>query len=280
LTRVEHVEEYGIADVDRDMRIERFIEKPSAKEAPSHFANAGIYLFSPEVRNIARGDDIARIVDERKRLDFGFDFLPYFVNKGYPVYGYELKTWHDVGTPERYLAAMLDILHGKVDIRIREERIFPDRNVWVQGYSEESIKRRDEIIRKCKDNRLAIEEAALIGRHTRIGDNTRICDSNIDNFCIIGSDVNIEKSAIMDAARIGDFASISDSIIGRKVIVDSTLERPIKIESTSVIGKAVHIREGCRIVNSRINPGLTVPPNATYVDKFLQSYEDIVQLSS
>jgi NDP-sugar pyrophosphorylase family protein len=279
LTRVKRVEEYGIADLDNEMRIKSFIEKPSAEEAPSHYANAGIYLFSPEVRKIASSEEIANIMQEKKRLDFGFDFIPYLVNKGYPVYGYELKTWHDVGTPERYLAAMLDTLQGKIDIRIREERIFDDRNVWVQGYSEESISRRDEIIRKCREKRLAIEQAALIGRHTRIGDNTKICNSNVDNFCIVGNEVEIDNSAVMDAARIGDFAVISNSIIGRKVTVESTLEHPTKIESTSVIGNAVHIREGCQIINSRINPGLKIPPNMTYIDKFLQNYEDVVQLA-
>jgi NDP-sugar pyrophosphorylase family protein len=51
LTRVEKVEEYGIAELDKDLRIES-VEKPPAERAPSNFANAGIYLFSPEVRKI------------------------------------------------------------------------------------------------------------------------------------------------------------------------------------------------------------------------------------
>ena len=47
LTTVEKVEEYGIAELDKDTRIKRFIEKPTAKMAPSNLANAGIYLLSP-----------------------------------------------------------------------------------------------------------------------------------------------------------------------------------------------------------------------------------------
>jgi NDP-sugar pyrophosphorylase family protein len=280
LARVANVEGYGIAELDKDMRIKRFIEKPSADKAPGNFANAGIYLLSPEVREIVESEAVRRIMEERNRLDFGFDLIPYLVENGFPVYGYELETWYDVGTPENYLKAMLDVLHGKLNIRIREERILPNRNVWVQGYSENSIKRREDIIRKYRENRLSIEGSALIGRHSRIGDYSIISDSNVDNFCILGEHARIERSAIMDAAKIGDYASISDSILGRKVVVESNPELPTIIESTSVVGDDVTIKEGCRLVRTKINPGLTIPRGMVYVDKFLQDYEDVVQLGT
>ena len=150
LTKVKEVEEYGIAELNKDLKIKRFVEKPSAEKAPSNLANAGIYLLSPEVRRIIESEEVKKIMEERRRLDFGFDFIPYLVDKGFPVYGYELKVWYDVGTPENYLKAMHDFLHGKLNIRVSEERILPNRNVWVQGYSEESVKRREEIVRKYK----------------------------------------------------------------------------------------------------------------------------------
>ncbi len=280
LSRVDRVEEYGVAELDNNMRINRFVEKPKADEAPSNLANAGIYLLSPEVRDVVESRDISRIIKERNRLDFGFDLIPFLVDNGYPVYGYELDVWHDVGSPERYLDAMQAVLHGALDIRILEERIYPQRNIWVQGYSEESNKRREEIVKKYTDGRLSIEGAALIGRHTSIGNHSRILNSNIDNFCILGDYVTIEKSAIMDAARIGDYAHVSDSIVGRKVLINSTADSRTSIERNSVIGNGVTIRKGCTIIGTRINPGLTIPPGMTYVNKFLQTYEDVVEQAS
>jgi len=280
LTRVEKVEEYGIAELDKDLRIRRFIEKPPAERAPSNLANAGIYILSPEVRKTVEDEEVKKIMEERRRLDFGFDLIPYLVDKGFPVYGYELKVWYDVGSPESYLKAMHDVLYGKLNIRILEERILPNRNVWVQGFSEESIKRREEIVRKYKENRLSLDGAVLIGRHTRIDDYSRISDSNVDNFCILGEHVHVERSAIMDAAKIGDYAHLSDSILGRKVVVESTRENPTYIESTSVIGNAVHISKGCRLIKTKVDPGLKIPPCMIYNDKFLQNYEDVVKLAS
>jgi NDP-sugar pyrophosphorylase family protein len=280
LTKVKNVEEYGIAELDNDLKIKRFVEKPSKEKAPSNFANAGIYLLSPEARKIVESEDVKKITEERRRLDFGFDFIPYLVDKGFPVYGYELKVWYDVGSPESYLKAMYDFLHGKSDIRLLEERILPNRNVWVQGYSEESVKRREDIVRKYKENKLCIDGAALIGRHTRIGDYSKISDSSIDNFCILGEHVNVEGSTIMDAAKIGDYANLSDSILGRKVVVESSRENPTRIESTSVIGNAVYIRKGCRLIRTKVNPSLTIPPGMVYKNAFLQNYEDVVKLAS
>ncbi|MEM3078269.1 MAG: NDP-sugar synthase, partial [Nitrososphaerales archaeon] len=103
-------------------------EKPSPEKAPSNYINAGIYLLSPEIRKEVESEEVTKIRELRKRLDFGYDLIPYLVDKGLPVYGYELKTWYDLGTPESYLKAMKDVLYGVLDIRVAEERLFPARN--------------------------------------------------------------------------------------------------------------------------------------------------------
>jgi NDP-sugar pyrophosphorylase family protein len=280
LTKVEKVEQYGIAELSDNQRIKRFVEKPSSEKAPSNLANAGIYLLSPKVRQIVQNDEVKKITQKNGRLDFGFDLIPYLVDMGYRVFGYEINEWFDIGNPECYIKAMHDLLYGKLNIGITEKRILPNRNIWIQGYSEESIRRRKETIRKYRDKKLILEGAALIGRHTRIGDYSRISDSNIDNFCIIGDYSNIESSAIMDAAKIGNYTNISNSILGRKVVVESSDENVTSIESMSVVGNAVHVREGCRLINTKVNPGLTIPPGMVYKDKFLQNYEDIAMLAS
>ena len=57
-------------------------------------------------------------------------------------------------------------------------------------------------------------------------------------------------------------------------------KNPTFIESTSVIGNYVHIRKGCKLVRTKVNPGLTLPPGMTYRDKFLQNYTDVAELAS
>ena len=91
LREVDNVEGLGIADIDKDGRIQRFVEKPLPKDAPSNLANTGLYMISPEVRKIFKEKGVQQILKEKNRLDFGYDFIPYVISTGRPVYGYTLK---------------------------------------------------------------------------------------------------------------------------------------------------------------------------------------------
>ncbi len=256
LREVENVEGLGIADIDKNMRIARFIEKPSPKEAPSNLANTGLYMVSPEIRKIFKEEGVKKIVKERHRLDFGYDFIPYVIQTGRPVYGYTLKgRWYDVGTPINYLEAMKDMLNGRFSsLKDFDGRISEDKRIWVQGESAESIKRRREIIRKIKKGKIEIEGAVLIGRHCQISDGARIVDSCIDNYTKIGKGVVIENSAVMDRAIIEEKAEIKESIIGRHSTIFSSQKKQTRINSFSVIADDVTIAEGCKLTGTRVYP--------------------------
>ncbi len=256
LREVENVEGYGIADINKNMRIARFVEKPLPKEAPSNLANTGLYMVSPEIRKIFKEKGVKEIIKERHRLDFGYDFIPYLIKTGRPVYGYTLKgSWYDVGTPERYLEAMRDMLNGRFSsLTDFGGRIDEETRVWVQGESVESMKRRKEIIRKIKQGKIEVKGSVLIGRHCKIGNNVRIVNSCIDNYTKISNGVTIVNSAIMDRVIIKEKAEVKESIIGRHVTILSTPKKPTKIDSVSVIADDVTIAEGCRLKATKIYP--------------------------
>ena len=62
LREVENVEGYGIADINKDRKIARFVEKPSPKEAPSNLANTGLYVVSPEIRKIFKEKGVKQLI--------------------------------------------------------------------------------------------------------------------------------------------------------------------------------------------------------------------------
>jgi len=256
LREVDNVEGYGIADINKKRQIARFVEKPSPKEAPSNLANTGLYVVSPEIRKIFKEEGVKQIINEKHRLDFGFDFIPYIIKTGRPVYGYTLKgSWYDVGTPKRYLEAMQDMLNGHFSsLTDFGGRIMENKRIWVQGESSESMKSRKDIIKKIKDRKIGIEGAVLIGRHCKIGEGTRIVNSCIDNYTQIGKNVVIENSAIMDRVIIEDNAEINGSIVGRHVTIDSSQKKQTRISSVSVIADDVIIEEGCQLEATKIYP--------------------------
>jgi len=256
LREVADVEGYGIADIDKDMKISRFVEKPTPKEAPSNLANTGLYMVSPEIKKIFKEKGVKQIIKEKNRLDFGFDFIPYLIKTGRPVYGYTLKgSWYDVGSPKRYLEAMQDMLHGRFSsLTDFGGRINEEAKIWVQGESSESQKRKQEIIRKIKQGKIEIEGAVLIGRHCEISDGVRLVNSCIDNYTKIGKDAIIENSAILDRVIIEEKAEIKDSIVGRHATVLSSPRKQTKIDGVSVIADDVTISEGCKLTATKIYP--------------------------
>jgi NDP-sugar pyrophosphorylase family protein len=256
LREVQNVEGLGIADIDKDSRIRRFVEKPLPEDAPSNLANTGLYVVSPEIKKIFKEKGVKQIIEDKHRLDFGYDFIPYVIQTGRPVFGYTLKgNWFDVGTPKNYLEAMKKLLHGGFSMLTDfGGRISEKQPIWVQGESTDSEKRRQEIIKKIKLGKIEIEGAVLIGRHCQVDDGARIVNSCIDNYTQIGKNAVIENSAIMDRVIIGEKAEVLDSIIGRHTMVRSNQQRQTKISAVSVVADDVTIEEGCTLVTTKIYP--------------------------
>ena len=256
LREVKNVEGLGIADIDKKSRIRCFVEKPLPKDAPSNLANTGLYVVSPEAKSVFKEKGVKAIVEEKHRLDFGYDFIPYITQAGYPVYGYTLKgNWFDVGTPKNYLEAMKNLLHGSFSMLTDfGGRISDKKQIWVQGESNDAEKRRNEIVLKIKKGKIDIEGAVLIGRHCQIDDGVRIVNSCIDNYTRVSKGAVVENSAVMDRAIIGECAEVKDSIIGRHTTVFSTARKQTRISEVSVIADDVTIEEGSTLSAAKIYP--------------------------
>ncbi|MCL1966173.1 MAG: NDP-sugar synthase [Candidatus Bathyarchaeota archaeon] len=258
LRKVDNVEGLGIADIDKNGRIRRFVEKPLPEDAPSNLANTGLYVISPNVRKIFKEKGVQQIIKDGKRLDFGYDFIPYVIEAGYPVYGYRLEnSWFDVGTPRNYLEAMKHLLKTRIStLSDFEERLQIDECsfVCVQGKSSDSEKVRRQIVQKIQQKKIQIKGSVLIGRHCLIEDGAVLSNCCIDNFTYIGKNAAISNSAIMDRAVIGDYAEIKDSILGRHVKICSTQSNPTKISDITIIADDVTADEGCILSAAKVYP--------------------------
>jgi len=271
LTPVEDVESYGVAETDESGRIMRFVEKPSRETAPSRMANSGIYLISPEIRSVFEEPEVREMIEQNRRLDFGLDLIPYLARRGM-IYGYYMKgSWLDVGTPRAYLSAVTRVLGdpSRRDAYLGEP--LPQlQNVWIQGGSADSVRRKETLVQKALTRRIGLDGHVLIGRHCQIEDGTIIRDSCVDNFCILGKKVTIERSAIMDRVVIGDGAIIQDSIVGRHGRVGSSLDSPTWVTGLSVVGDDVEIGKGATLAATKVNPHRAVPERAVVQGQFVE----------
>jgi len=272
LTNVDDVESYGITMLNEDMRILKFVEKPKKDEAPSNLASTGLYLFNSEIREVFQEQEVQEMIYKKKRLDFGYDLIPYIVKTGRPVYGYVLKgKWFDVGTPSKYLETVKTLLYGQLKFfRDFGGKLSEEENIWIQGTSAESLRKREEIIMKLRMGMIRFEGMVLMGRHCSVGDGVEVVDSCVDNFTVVGDNTKIINSAVLDRVRIGKNVEILESIVGRH----SNIEISTKIVS-SVIGDNVSINENCIIIGTKIYPHLRIPLNRKYINQTLQNQEEV-----
>lgn len=88
-------EQCGIATLDGDGRVIRFVEKP--KQPESNLANSGLYVAGPALFDL---------MPRKTFIDFGFDILPLMVGR---MYGYRIREFFiDLGTPDRLERARLE----------------------------------------------------------------------------------------------------------------------------------------------------------------------------
>lgn len=212
LTAVEHPQQYGVAQLDEQGRIEKLIEKP--KEPPSNLALVGIYMFDSH---------IFQAVDEiqpswRNELEIT-DAIQWLVEHGYSVYPHVHQGWWiDTGRPGDMLDANCRVLDeltprilGKVDA--------------------------DSVV----DERVTVAETAeIINSVVRgpsiIGDHVRIVNSYIGPFTSIYHHAHVEnceidRSIVLENARICNIpARIHDSLIGRNADIDVADPKPRAIK--------------------------------------------------
>jgi len=199
LTRVDHPEQYGVAELNDEGRIIQLIEKP--KEPPSDLALVGIYMFDHHVF-----EAVNNITPSwRGELEIT-DAIQWLVEHDFRVYPYVHRGWWiDTGAPTAMLEANSLVL----------EELTPS----IEGYVD-----RDSQV----DSRVTIEQGAeIINSVVRgpaiVGEDTRVVNSYIGPFTSISHHVlvensEIERSIVLEHSSIRDIpARIQDSLIGRQV---------------------------------------------------------------
>jgi len=172
LTRVEHPERYGVAELNGEGRVVHLVEKP--QEPPSDLALVGIYMFDHHVH-----EAVNTITPSwRGELEIT-DAIQWLVENDYKVYPYIHRGWWiDTGEPNELLKANSLVL----------EELTPA----VKGY----VDRDSEV-----DSRVIIENGAeiinsVIRGPAIIGERTRVVNSYVGPFTSIYHDVEIEDSEI------------------------------------------------------------------------------------
>lgn len=197
---VEKPESYGIIELADENRVKRIVEKPSADEAPSNLANAGLYVFSKEIF-----EEIKHVKASVRGEWELTDALSLLAKSGKAALAAEISKadWIDIGRPWDLLEAnswalkrMAHAVYGNV-----EEGAHLMGPVTVA----ETARVRSGAY---------VEGPTFIGEGSDIGPNCfiRACTS-IGRNVRVGNACEVKNSILMDGAHVGHLSYVGDSVL-------------------------------------------------------------------
>jgi mannose-1-phosphate guanylyltransferase len=226
LTSVEDPTRYGLVEVDHQLRVRRFVEKPGVDEFSTSLVNAGIYVLEREVLNM---------IPEGREVSIEREIFPELQAMGKLGAYVSSSYWTDIGTPRSYLAASHDVLSGAIG--------------RTNGFEYASI---HESARISKDVTLLppvfVAEGCEIGAGATVGGRT--C---MNEGCSIGEGAMVEGSILFEGVSVGEGAIVRNSILGP----GATLAGNSIVRGLSVLGARSVVEEDNVLDHgARVNPGV------------------------
>ena len=196
IVEVENTRDLGVVEVCEG-RVVNIFEK--MENPPSRMANAGLYLFPPEIfKNIAETPKSPRGEYEIT------DSLLLMMNRGQDVYYEEIESWLDLSYPWDLLKANESLLNA-VEPQVLGE---VEENVVLKGNVHIG---KNTLIRSGS----YIEGPVIIGEGCDIGPSCHIrSGTSIADNCHIGHAVGVKNSIVMKGSKLPHHNYIGDSIIG------------------------------------------------------------------
>jgi mannose-1-phosphate guanylyltransferase len=229
LTSVEDPTAYGLVEVDHELRVRRFVEKPGSDEVHTSLINAGVYVLEREVLNM---------IPEGREVSIEREVFPELQAMGKLRAYISSAYWRDIGTPRSYLAASHDVLSGTVarDNEFRYASVHRSATISKDVTLLPPISVADE----CE-----IGAGATVGGRTSLG-----------RGCRIGEGATVEGSVLLEGARVGEGAIVRNSVVGP----GATIEGNAIVRGLSVLGEGCVVEEGNVLdQGARINPMVCLP---------------------
>jgi len=188
----------GMVELSKD-RVVRIYEK--VKTPPSRTANAGVYLFTPEIFSAIS------MTSKSPRGEYEItDSLQMMMDKGHHVSYQKIDYWLDLSYPWHLLTANESLLAGIESQNLGEV----EENVVIK-----------EVVSIGKNTVVKsgsyIVGPVIIGQDCEIGPNCYIRPyTAIGDSCHIGNAVEVKSSIIMMGSKIPHHNYVGDSIIGEE----------------------------------------------------------------
>lgn len=213
LKEVDNPKQFGVADVSKEGKVLRLIEKPDTP--PSNLALVGIYIFSSKIH-----EAIEKIKPSKRGELEITDAIQELIEMGCNVESFVLDMWWlDTGKKDDLLTANAIILDEwlteKIDATIDESSNILGRVSIGKGSCIKRTRIRGPVV--IGEN--SVVENSFIGPYTSIGNNVKVIKTSV------------EHSVIMDGSELSDIERLEESLIGRdvRIIKNHTMHKALRL---------------------------------------------------
>lgn len=198
---LEEASRFGILNMDDDLRIVEFLEKP--EHPVSTKASMGIYIFNWKVLKeyLIRDEE-----NPESEKDFGKNIIPMLLEEDRRIYAFPFAGyWKDVGTIESLWEANMDLIKRKEDFNISDK-------TWKIYYRHEG--RLPQYIGESAE----VTESMISDGTIVLG---KVHESIVSSGVSIAQNSKVLGSIIMQNAVIEEGATVVNSIIAEGTVVKS-----------------------------------------------------------
>jgi len=187
---------FGVVETDADGRVRRFVEKPKPGETDAHDINAGTYILEPKA---------IEVIPTGRPVSIERETFPQLIAQTHEVFALSTRDyWIDVGRPDSYIQAHIDMLHGTFARPLGEEVA---AGVWCADG-------REQVDGVTVRPPIFLGPGAKVASRAAIGPYTAVYDD-----CVIGADADVANSIVWPGAVIGKRAYVHGAILGLNVRV-------------------------------------------------------------
>ncbi len=254
LTRVANPLQFGIVIMDGELRVRRFLEKPTWGEVFSDTVNTGLYVLKAEaLARVPRGEP----------FDFSRDLFPRLLAADARLFGHVMRGyWRDIGDPESYLAAHRDYFQGTLRLTPPGElRQVGGKPFWIEDGAE-------------IDSSAEVRGTVVIGPGCRIGAGVRLEDVVLGPGTVVEAGAELRRTVAWEEALIGERARIEGAVLGARVQVrtGTVVEKGAVIADDTVLGEEVRVKEGVKIWPAKVvEDHAVVYSNLVYAERWRTS---------
>jgi mannose-1-phosphate guanylyltransferase len=198
LTQVDDPSAFGVVPTQADGGVIAFVEKPPPGKAPSNWINAGIYVLEPA---------FLRRIPPRLNVSVERETFPRMLAQPDLLFGYQSDAyWLDIGTPQKYLQAQLDVAKGLLGRPPIVGAIERSEAVWIEAGAEVA-------------ESAVVVGPAVIGVGARVGADARVEASVLGPGTMVGEGSNLLRSVVLRGATVAPGERVTDKVVSPEAVL-------------------------------------------------------------